>query len=415
VALASLLAGEGRTHDAQAKLDQARDKLPESAAMQRALAEVAAAQGAYDEAVLHYKRAMDKDPTDISTRFRLGVTLRRMGKTGDASAEFDKVLAADKDYPGLALERGLLYEQTGDVDRALQLFQSALSQAPDDPDLQLRVGAAYAAIGRPDDAVPVLRRVLEKRANSAEANHYLGRALFEQGSSKEAEAMRFLKRAVELDPNRGEYHLFVAWAANNSVPAQLGLAKEEVDKALSLDKLLADGYWQRGDLECKEGAVEDGIKDLRRALELKPARNEAHASLGACLEQKNEAAAAVVEWQRAVAADGRQAVWRFHLGKLLLERGNAGEAARHLVFAVNEGEKADVHPGWLAQAEFAAGEALRKTGKRSDAIERYRRFLELAPSNAPDRRDAISALAQLGASPTPPSSSPSPTAPSSSP
>ena len=49
---------------------------------------------------------------------------------------------------------------------------------PTDADLQLRVGAAYVAIGRPTEALPMLRKVLEKRPTSAEANHYLGRAIF---------------------------------------------------------------------------------------------------------------------------------------------------------------------------------------------------------------------------------------------
>jgi tetratricopeptide (TPR) repeat protein len=239
--------------------------------------------------------------------------------------------------------------------------------------------------------------VLEKRSNSAEANHYLGRALFLQGGSKEAEAMRFLKRAVELDPNRAEYHLYVAWAANNAVPAQLGLAKGEIDKALAIDKLLADGYWQRGVLERKEGAVEDAIKDLRHALELRPSRSEAHAALGECYEDKNDSTTALAEWSKAVAGDERQPFWRYRYGRLLLERGNASEAVKHLTFAVTDAEKADQHPAWLAAAEFAAGEALRKTGKKADAIEKYRRFLELAPTNSPDRRDAINALSDLGA------------------
>ena len=97
----------------------------------------------------------------------------------------------------------------------------------------------------------MLKKVLEKRPDSAEANHYLGRALFLQGGNEQADAMRYLKRAVELDPNRAEYHLYVAWAANN-MPAQLGLAKDEIDKALGLDKLLADGYWQRGVLGMQQ-------------------------------------------------------------------------------------------------------------------------------------------------------------------
>ena len=53
------------------------------------------------------------------------------------------------------------------------------------------------------------------------------------------------------------------------------------------------------------------------------------------------------------------------------------------------------HPGWYGPVEFLAAEALRKSGRKVDAIEHYRRFLEVAPVNSPDRADAQKALAQL--------------------
>jgi len=396
VALAALLAAEGRTKDAEAKLEDARSRLQDSAPMQRALGEVAAAQGNFDDAVTHYLSAIEKNPNDISTKFLLGVTYRRMGKMDLASARFDDVVASDKDYPGLALERGLLYEASGDIDKALEQFQSALAKAPDDPDLELRVGAAYVAIGRPADAVATLRQVLAKRPDSAEANHYLGRAIFLQGGNTQADAMRYLKRAVELDPNRAEYHLYVGWAANNAVPAQLGLAKDEIEKALSLDKLLGDAYWQRGVLEQKEGSIDDAVRDLKRALELKPTRTDAHATLAQCYDNKNDQTTAIAEWQKAIAGNDRIPEWRLHYGKLLLDRGMYAEAAKHLSFAANEGDKLDPRPGWLPDAEFQAAEALRKSGSKELAIEKYKRFLEIALTSSPDRKDAQNALVGMG-------------------
>ena len=320
LALAMLLVADGRPKDADTRLDEMRTKLPDSVEMERALGGYDAAQGHFDGAIAHFRKAIELDPQDLSTRFQLAVTLRRMRRMEESAIEFDRVLSADKDYPGLALERGLLYEESGEVEKALEQFKNALAKAPDDPDLMIRVGAAYVAIGRPDDALPMLRKVLEKRAQSAEANHYLGRALLARGGGNMAEAMRNLKHAVELDPNRAEFHLYVAWAANESNPVQLGLAKEEVEKALALDKLLADAYWQRGVTERKEGAVEDALTDLRHALELKPSRIEAHAVMAECYEDKNDEGAAMGEWQKAIAANERQPYWRYRYGKLLQQK-----------------------------------------------------------------------------------------------
>lgn len=397
MSLAKFLAASDKPAEAKAVLDDASAKLPDTPALERALGEFLASEGQYDESVKRLKRAIELDPQDLSTHFLLGVTYRRMRQTDNAAAEFDQVLAADKDFPGLSLERGLLFEESGDTEKALEQFKNALAKAPDDPDLMLRVGAAYVAINRNADAVPMLRKVLEKRPSSAEANHYLGRALFSPGDTTQ-EAMRFLKRATELDPNRAEYHLYVAWAANESNSREaLGLARDEVDKAYALDKLNGDIYWQRGVLERKQGAVEDALRDLKRALELKPTRIDAHAAMAECYEDKNDYGSALVEWQKAVGGDDKKPAWRYRYGKLLLERGSAQEAAKHLEYAASEADKMDVHPGWYADVLFQDGDALRRTGQRKEAIERYKKFLEVAPTSSPDRRDAIAALSELGA------------------
>jgi tetratricopeptide (TPR) repeat protein len=395
-ALASLLASQGRASEAQAKLEQATAKLPPSATLERALGEVAAAQGHYEDAVSHFETALNRDPKDIGAQFRLAVTLRKMRKMTEAEAEFDKVIAADKDYPGLALERGILYEESGRVDKALEAFKSALAKAPGDLDLQLRVGASLAAIGAVDEAIPMIKKVMEQRTNSAEANHFMGRAYLKRGGLDVPLAMKYLSRAVELDPNRAEYHLYVAWAANDSNPAQLGLARAHVDKALGLDRLLADAYWQRGVVERRQGAIEDALKDLKRALELKPSRNEAHAMLAECYEEKNDIGTALAEWARAIGNDDKQPFWRYRYGKLLLDRGNAQDAAKHLTYAVNEGATLQPRPGWFPSAQFEVAEAMRRTGRRQDAVEHYKLFLQLSSSNNPDRKDALRYVKELG-------------------
>jgi tetratricopeptide (TPR) repeat protein len=404
VALSELLGSRGKINDAKATLDEARKKLPPSAALDRAFGEVAELQGDYDAAIADYKSALAKAPREISTHFKLGVALRRVRKFDDAVAEFDKVAAVDKDYPGLSLERGLLFEQGGDVEKAIEQFKGALAKAPDDPDLQLRVGASYVAIGRPDDALPMLRKVLEKRPTSAEANHYIGRALMLGGPGLNAEALRYLKRAVDLDPNRPEFHVYLAWAANEATPAQLDVSRDQIDKALAIDKLNPEAYWQKGILERMTGAVEDALKDERRALELRPTRYEAHATLAECFEDKNDDATALAEWSKAIASDGPVAAdgtvahpyWRYRYGKLLLERGGAGPALAQLLPAVVTAEKYDPRPAWVAPLEFQTAEALRKVGKKADAIEHFKRFLEIAPVNSPERADAQTALTQLG-------------------
>jgi predicted Zn finger-like uncharacterized protein len=397
VALASLLAAQGRAEDAQAKLEEAKGKLPPSAAMDRAFAEVAAAQGKFEAALAFLATAKEKNPDDAATTFRLGVTLRRMRRLEDASVEFDRVAAKEPDFPGLALERGLLFEESGQLEKAITEFKNALSKAPSDIDLQLRVGAAYVAANNVKEALPLLQKVLTARPNSAEANHYLARAYLRQGGSSIAAAMRFAKRSVELDPNRAEYHLYVAWVANETVPPALGTARDAVEKALALDSLLADAYWQRGVVEQREAKILDAQKDLQRALELKPGRLEAHATLAESLEDQNKPELALGEWAKAIVSPDARGYWHYRYGRLLAEKGRGGDALPELEKAFAEGDVAEPRPGWVAPAAFSSAELLQKAGKRPEAIARFKRYLEVAPFNSPDRSDAEAALKALGA------------------
>ncbi len=364
-------------------------------------------QGDYDGAINHYRAAVTAEPKDLAARFHLAVAQRRVHHYDAAVAELDRVAAVDPDYPGMMLERGLLFEETGDVEKAIEQFKGALARAPDDPDLQLRVGAAYVSIGRADDALPMLRKVLDKRSSSAEAHHYMGRALLIKGGATMGDALHYLKRAVELDPNRAEFHVYVARAANEMAPAQLELARDEVDRALALDKTDGDAYWQRGVLERMEGAIDDSMQDENHALQLRPSRYEAYATLAECYEDKNDAASAMAVWARAIAGDAgvldpdgqvQHPFWHYRYGKLLTDKGDRAHALAHLTGAAAAAEKLDVRPAWLVPLEFLTADALRTAGRKADAIEHYRRFLDISPVTSPDRADAQAALSQLGVS-----------------
>lgn len=403
VALSELLAARGHLADAKTLLDDASKKLPASAALERAFGEVSELSGDYDGAIAHYQTAITRVPMDLASHFRLAVAFRHVHKFEQAGAELDRVAKVDKDYPGLLLERGLLFEESGDVNKAIDQFKEALARAPDDPDLELRVGAAYVAIDRPDDAIPMLHKVLDARPTSAEAHHFMGRALLEQGGSQ-ADALHYLKRSVEIDPNRAEFHVYLARAANDATPAQLELARDEVDRALTLDKENADAYWQRGVIERVEGAIDDAMKDERHALQLRPSRYEAHATLAECYEDKNDDAAAQGEWARAIAGDGTtlrpdgtvpHPYWRYRFGRLLFEKGGRAASLAQLQPAAAAAEKMEIRPAWLAPLEYLTAEALRAAGRKADAVEHYRRFLEIAPPNSPDRADAKKTLETL--------------------
>ena len=390
IASALLQNQQGRPEDAQKTLDSAKQLMPNVPGVWRALGDVAQSQGRYKEALADFQHAAALDPDDLGAKFRIGGALRRDGQFAEATKVFDAVAELDKDYPGLALERGLLYEASGHSIEALKQYEDALAKAPTDPDLMLRVGCGKVAAGRPEQAEELLRKVLSQRPTSAETNHCLGRALLVQGT-RLADALRALERAVELDPNRAEYFLYVGWAASDA--GNFPKADKALAEALRLDQGMADAYWQRGVLRQRQGAVRDAIADLTKALALRPSRHEAHAALADAYYGLGREQEALKEWQLAIQAQPDNAPWRFRYGKLLAANHQNENAIEQLTRALALVETVEPPPRWRWEAHHTLARAL---GASPEAVKHWEQFLRLGPRDSPYRAEGISFLEKHG-------------------
>jgi predicted Zn finger-like uncharacterized protein len=393
LALAQLFFGSGREDDADEVLRQARERVAESAEMRRMLGDMELTRSSLSAAETEYRRALDLDPDDLAARFSLGVTLRRSGKLEEAGQIFEQVARRDDTWPGLALERGLLYEAEGESDRAVASYERALAERPNDIDLQLRLGAALVSANRIDEAEEKLAQVMRERPDSAEAEHFMGRVLFARGDLQES--MTHLVRAVTLDASRAEFHLYVAWVALEQAN-NLGRALEEVQAALERDASLADAYWIRGRIYILTGAYRDAIRDLERALELKPGRYQAHAAMGEAYEAMRDFDRATQSYERALEQDGDQGSWWYRLGQVRMDAGDRNGAVPALVRAVEIGAPLDPAPTWLLDAHRVLGDAYRLGGDNASAIVQYRRYMELAPPNALDLEEVRDRLTDYG-------------------
>jgi cellulose synthase operon protein C len=390
VSMALLKNQQGRREEAQKVLTIAQEKLPRMPKIHEAIGQLALSEGRYASAVEQFKLAIALDPNDIGIKFRLGVALRKNRDFDAASKIFDEVTAVDRDYPGLALERGQLYEASGQTEEALRAFESALAKAPTDPDLMLRVGCGKVAAGRTQLGEQLLKKVLEQRPTSAETHHCIGRAELLDGSNL-ALALRTLERAVELDPHRAEYHLYVGWAANEA--GRVAVAEQALKRALELDQGLGDAYWQRGILRYRQGAVKDAVADLTRALELRPGRYEAHAALADAYFDLGFEAKALEQWRLATHAQPDNATWRYRYGKLLQAAHRDAEARPELEAALELASKLSVMPRWAWEAHHLLARAI---GAHPAAVKHWQAFLELAPRDNPYRDEAKQTLAKLG-------------------
>lgn len=385
-----------RDSDAVAILESARGAVPETAEMREALGTYELGLNRLPEAIVEFRRALAIDHALPAARFGLGVALRRSGDFDAALVAFDELARIDAGHPGLALERGLLFEARGESDRAVEYYTQALAERPDDPELLLRLGAAQVGAGEIDEAEDTLQRVQEMLPASAEAEHFVGRVAFARHNYPEAS--QHFERAISLDASRGEFFVYAAWAALEN--RSLGVARERADSAIARDPSLGDAYWIRGEVRLATGLVRDALVDLERALSLRPTRYEALAAMGRCYDELRMLTAAIDAYNRAVTAVDTNGEWWFRLGRLHMDADHARDGARALGRAAVLGDRMEPQPSWLPDAHRILGDALRLTSDRAGAIEHFRRYLEIAPTDAVDRPEVRSALLDLGVDPS---------------
>ena len=383
LALAQLHLDADEDEDAAAVLTRAREAVEMTSDIRVALGNSELRRGRFGDAEREFRAALAMDSGNADARFGLGTALRRGGSLSEAAQVLDQLAAADPDFSGLALERGRIYEAQGQSQQAVRSYQRALEDRPEDLDLLVRLGGAQVNAGELDEAEATLNRVRQERPDSPEAAHFIGRIAFERDELPAA--LRHLERAVGLEGHRGEFHVWLGWAQlrNN----RLGPALQSAERALELDSTLGNAYFVRGRVHLRTGAVQDALSDFEQAVAHGADAGEAHAAMGEAFDQMGKRSDAIRVLRRAVDLRPTRGEWYFRLGRFQMESGDRRAAAASLSRSVELADALDTTPAWGADAHRVLADAHRLGGARGAALEHYRKYLELAPPTALDRRE----------------------------
>jgi tetratricopeptide (TPR) repeat protein len=169
-----------------------------------------------------------------------------------------------------------------------------------------------------------------------------------------------------------------------------------VSAALRFDAGLGDAYWVRAMVKLRMGAVKDALTDLAKALKLNPARIEAYATMGDCYEQLRRMDDAIKSYRTALERDPKHGVWWYRVAMLHADMGERSQAEPAVKRAIELGDEADPVPYWLPDAYRVAGEITDGRGDKGSAIRFYKRYLDIAPATAIDRRQIEKRLGEWG-------------------
>ena len=366
----------------------------------------------------------------IAIRLALGQAQLGAGNAAAASATFRQVLGAASRGPGgsaaprdlrnlpelTAAHLGLAaaLEGTGNVNGARAEVALLTAASPLDPQLAPRIAALLARLGQRAEALALYTQLIT--AGQATPSTRVAAARLALGLGQQREARTFATQAVDEDPRTpggllllaelsrlegnpaqavAELKRAVAIDASPEVELELGRAlgvlgrDEEALAALTEAASLPAAGIERGRILVRRGDFEGASRALSAALTKLPTNGEAFLWLGIAEDGLGQVSAAEAAWRSAVRLTPGSSEARYRLGRLEMEHAQTAAALRDLRAAA---ETLPPEGTWRADLFFQLGFAEKRQGSPARAQAAFRRYLELAPPDAPARAEVTRQL-----------------------
>ena len=201
-----------------------------------------------------YQAIIGGDSTSASAKFAIGELgkLRFRSKDYPAAIQmFQRRIALDPENDEAYYYTGLSYKELKQYPEALGALRTAAQLAPSKSDRQFWLGIIYAQLDSTEGAVAAFSRVVELDSsgtgkNTAIALRQLG--FYDLLKKNYADAVRTLKRSVEINPQDVQSGVWLGQALQNS--GDKGGACEAYRKALQLDPAQPDALKGKKILGC---------------------------------------------------------------------------------------------------------------------------------------------------------------------
>jgi tetratricopeptide (TPR) repeat protein len=156
---------------------------------------------------------------------------------------------------------------------------------------------------------------------------------------------------------------------------------------------LAAARLERARIRLRRGRLDEALIDAEAAARLEPDNAQARFVHGLCLDLLGQADRAAAAWRAAIKASPDLAEAHYRLGRYEMDKGRPGAAIEALRQAA--ARKASSGATWEGDLYFQLALAELNGGSRGAAAGALRRYLEVAPPDAPARPEAEKMLGKL--------------------
>jgi tetratricopeptide (TPR) repeat protein len=341
--------------------------VPES---RHALAQAYLELGRFDAAREQERAAIARKADGIYLDAQIGIaeSFRRQGQHDEAIAAYNAALDADPDALTAYVGLGRTAADKGDLQAAIGYYNQALARKPDDIDAHIDthfwLGQALIEQDQFSAALKEFEIVLDRDPNNAIAYYGSGRAY-----SRIAEGM---------------------YGVDDAEAAQYdALARERLDKALSLRPNLAEAWLERGIINERQSQLNAALSDYAQAAQFNQRDAEAPFLQGKLYLSLNNVAAATEALESSVSRDPRSADTQYWLGR-------AYRAQNRMTEAIRQFQRAVEINGAYNEARYFQGLTEEDTSQVEAARTTYQAIVAQAPPDDRWRQQAEERLRELG-------------------
>ncbi|HEY2746446.1 MAG TPA: tetratricopeptide repeat protein, partial [Polyangia bacterium] len=392
VAESNVLSALGQPDDAVAALQAAQQQASDDPDLMIELGEAYMSLGKPADAEARFRAALDKKPEARNARVDLGAALEAENKLADARAQYDQVAKEDPKYPGILERQARLAVKEGRKADAARIFDDALKQGVPTQSLRLAAGNLFLdpTIDRAADARKLGDAVVNDDERSAAGHLLIARTQIAGGHPEEA--LPEARRAATLS-DLPEAHLVLAKVLESTnkldqAMSEYNLARRAPDPALSGEAQLG-----RARILVRMGATKDALSELGALAHDPKLRAPALLLTGDCYTDLQQGDRARHAYEDAVHAAPTSGDAAFKLGLAYHDAGRRRDTVTQLEHALKLG--GDKAP-YAADAFLTLGDAYREGHENDAAVKAYKRYLELAPADAPARAEVQKHISVLG-------------------
>jgi tetratricopeptide (TPR) repeat protein len=308
----------GKLAEAELVLDRAEKLAPSDSVILTLDAKVKGRLGEYSNAVDLLKRVTWLTPKSPQAHVDLAIALADSGDLDSALAETATAISIAPSLSIAHLNRARILDDLKRDREANDEFVSAVRLAPGNPDCYFYWSLAERAQGNLAIATELLRKVVKLQPRNVRAHIMLANNLLDQNQT--AEAVAELRSALAIDPNSAQALYKLSHVLHTTDPEESKRLRGQFDRLKAQNSLLDqskalanEGFhaftvqdWREsvrlfsealetcGDCEiesalhrdlgltlCRDGQIERGAEELRKALALNPEDRDAAKGLEA--------------------------------------------------------------------------------------------------------------------------------------